>query len=532
MRYVIIEIPKDSANLINSLGYGRIKCFVSNKMCENISGIPIVPFKDLQDVANGNIVVISDYSKREKYEYKLKTLGIKKYCTLNQPSYILFGAGVVGVSALSLLGKERVHCFLDNNKGGNTVLGKPVISFDQLPALLDEHKVMITSTMYSGEMREQLEQYKVNNYMFLSNILPHYYLYKKTCFMHYHEILSNYNIAKYNKIVIYGTNDLIQELICEIGFQNNIDNIIGIIDHTGKEKINEIMGIPLGTLEAFEEEIDCLILNIARMEDDGLRDKWEIAAPSFEVVDIFDIDKFISAFNHPELKRYKNKHKGQRAFLIGNGPSLRMEDLDTLQEHGEICFGVNAIYRAYDRTKWRATYYCIGDSDAMINCGDEVDQLHGEDVFYGDNFHLIRNVEQKKNRQYVHITCDAFDQNKPGFSSDITKASITGYCTTMYDMVIQIAAYMGFAELYLIGNDFSYIERVTDVRNHFIADYYNEIEIKNLKRYVTQKTIDRGIRSFEKAEEYSRAHGFRIYNATRGGALEVFERVDFDSLFE
>ena len=38
--------------------------------------------------------------------------------------------------------------------------------------------------------------------------------------------------------------------------------------------------------------------------------------------------------------------------------------------------------------------------------------------------------------------------------------------------------------------------------------------------------------AFEFAEEYSKEHGFRIYNATRGGALEAFERVDFDSLFK
>ena len=37
--------------------------------------------------------------------------------------------------------------------------------------------------------------------------------------------------------------------------------------------------------------------------------------------------------------------------------------------------------------------------------------------------------------------------------------------------------------------------------------------------------------AYEAAEEFSRELGFRIYNATRGGKLEVFERVDFDSLF-
>ena len=41
----------------------------------------------------------------------------------------------------------------------------------------------------------------------------------------------------------------------------------------------------------------------------------------------------------------------------------------------------------------------------------------------------------------------------------------------------------------------------------------------------------RMISDFHCAENYSRNHNFRIYNATRGGKLEMFERVEFDSLF-
>ena len=37
-------------------------------------------------------------------------------------------------------------------------------------------------------------------------------------------------------------------------------------------------------------------------------------------------------------------------------------------------------------------------------------------------------------------------------------------------------------------------------------------------------------RAYISAEKYSREHGFRIFNATRGGKLEVFERVNFDTI--
>lgn len=43
--------------------------------------------------------------------------------------------------------------------------------------------------------------------------------------------------------------------------------------------------------------------------------------------------------------------------------------------------------------------------------------------------------------------------------------------------------------------------------------------------------LDFATMTFEKAREYADGHGIKIYNATRGGKLEVFERVNFDKLF-
>ena len=40
------------------------------------------------------------------------------------------------------------------------------------------------------------------------------------------------------------------------------------------------------------------------------------------------------------------------------------------------------------------------------------------------------------------------------------------------------------------------------------------------------------LKVFEIAEKVTKQRGVRILNATRGGNVEAFERVDFDSLFE
>ncbi len=54
---------------------------------------------------------------------------------------------------------------------------------------------------------------------------------------------------------------------------------------------------------------------------------------------------------------------GTRAFIVGNGKSLKPDQLNMLQSHKEICFGVNRIHLIYDKTKWRPTYWTLTDLD-------------------------------------------------------------------------------------------------------------------------------------------------------------------------
>ena len=66
-----------------------------------------------------------------------------------------------------------------------------------------------------------------------------------------------------------------------------------------------------------------------------------------------------ASLNYQKLAALKDKHQGKRAFIIGNGSSLRISDLDRLT--GEITFACNKIYLAFDQTQWRPTYYVAGD---------------------------------------------------------------------------------------------------------------------------------------------------------------------------
>ena len=103
----------------------------------------------------------------------------------------------------------------------------------------------------------------------------------------------------------------------------------------------------------------------------------------------------------------------------------------------------------------------------------------------------------------------------------------SGGCVT-YSM-IQSAACIGYNEIYLIGVDFIYPSMVyhdgTVKENNVDGHFYDDGKPFSAH-------YDRMISGFMCAKQYAESHNIKIYNATRGGALEVFERVALDELLE
>ena len=145
----------------------------------------------------------------------------------------------------------------------------------------------------------------------------------------------------------------------------------------------------------------------------------------------------------------------------------------------------------------------------------------------------------KKTPNTHFFNCDlSFYQAKdpvPNFSTDFAKVAYAGQSVTM--MQLQLAYYLGFTAVYLIGMDFSYaipqsaeingatIISADDDPNHFHPDYFGKG-----KKWHDPK-LDRVLMNYKKCKEAFEADGRKIYNATIGGKLELFERVDYGSLF-
>lgn len=238
--------------------------------------------------------------------------------------------------------------------------------------------------------------------------------------------------------------------------------------------------------------------------------------------------------NSLRLGRLKDIHRGERCFLVGNGPSLTGEDLNLLQE--EYTFGTNMVYKIFDDTDWRPTFHCVSDTIYASKLGLELSQKVKAPLFTTER--TYRRMKLKPvNTTYVHTLQS--ERYK-------VRGNIQAYCmvkATVLSLAAEIAFHMGFTEIYLIGVDCT---NPHTKGGHFTENYttkevaetdINRIKTRmNTKSLTTQQIgehiIDRSMEVYSLLDEYARKHGIRIYNATRGGNLEIFPRVKLEEVLK
>lgn len=243
-------------------------------------------------------------------------------------------------------------------------------------------------------------------------------------------------------------------------------------------------------------------------------------------------DRYLRSPDSWYLKTLKGIHDGKRCFIIGNGPSLRASDLDKLKE--EYTFAANRIFEIFDETEWRPSFYLAVDPDFLK---ENLEKLTSYDLD-----HLFLAINEKKMTGYpvnkvtrIYFTDIIFKIYKPPIwndltsyvSMDISNHFSNGYTVTF--QALQLAIYMGFTEIYLLGVDFNY-SVIYDAegkvhRDESVTDYFNgKTYPSSLQNYASN------LQAYYAAREYCVNHNIRIMNATRGGKLEVFDRTTLEEI--
>ena len=418
--------------------------------------------------------------------------------------FVIWGAGTMGKRLFNLLTSDKVSAFIDIDeiKRGKKLFDKPIVDFKTYKESYHSDTIIISIMQYK-EVEEFLKNQNFYNYLIFDGTEKHYFEFVK-------KFLSKYNSK--DKIGVYGINllgMLILDHLQEKGFQNIV--IVG----EEKSKNN-----PYAHKFHFWQANEKLDYIVVTNED---YKKIAVSHRNVKIDDLSDCSSKMPEYHNPNLKKFKDIHLGERCFIVGNGPSLTYKDLECLHQHNEIAFGVNRVYRAFPDLNWRPNYFCMSDNFGLKSYGDDVKKLDLPCFFISNDYQKFwENFSDERFYQFYRIR--RFEKNTlPPFSEDVSKG-VYGLATVTYDC-LQIAVYMGFKEIYLIGVDSNYANSQYDVKNHFIENYYDPG--MKVNSFVTYSAF----LAYQSARHYAERHGIKIYNATRGGKLEVFERVDFDSIF-
>jgi hypothetical protein len=241
-------------------------------------------------------------------------------------------------------------------------------------------------------------------------------------------------------------------------------------------------------------------------------------------------------------EKLRGRHAGTRCFVIGNGPSLKKQDLAPLAD--EVTFVMNAFWKhPILETGWQPSYFCFADA-VCYDGTDAVKQFFksvrerapaAEHLFPVEGKPVVER-DALLPLQSTHFF--AFQGQAIGFSVantfDLTRPVPFPFSTAQ--LAIMAAMFMGCSPIYLMGLDHDWLAH-RGVDTHFFSgrslenhptatgelNYSYESEIEAMRKLW---------KGYRKLSEFADAHGLKIFNATAGGFLDVFERVKYESVFD
>jgi hypothetical protein len=240
-----------------------------------------------------------------------------------------------------------------------------------------------------------------------------------------------------------------------------------------------------------------------------------------------------AAYWHPwrresirRLAAFKNIHKGQRAFIIGNGPSLKQTDLTKLKN--EFTFGMNRIYLLFPELGFSSTYFCSINDLVIEQFNDDILALPmPKFLAWRSHRHFNPQLPINQLPTFVYTTYTG-----PRFAHDVRGRVWEG--ATVTNLALQLAFHMGFEKVILIGVDHNFTSKGEankivisqgDDPNHVSPNYFG----KGIRWQLPD--LDTSEIGYALARDAYQKAGREVLDATVGGKLTIFPKADYNSLF-
>lgn len=404
--------------------------------------------------------------------------------------FIIYGAGNRGKRLTNYLGEDKIEAYIDSDeeKRKNRYCNKAVIDLSEYKKKYND-SFIIVSCFYDNTIGAMLEKNGIYQYTYLTDMPSEFIGYGDFSYEHVFERVFD------KKEVVY-FKDINALTLLALDYCNTYDKkFIFVINRDDAKSKWLKLYYPETTIISLNE-----VGNIDRFSDN----------------EISDFSKFAGEYYfNKEIFKLKNKYESKKCFIVATGPSLQVQDLLVLNQQKIFTFGVNGVLKL--KEQWEPNAFVAIDADFL--------EKNKKDIIENNSMYkFISDV----NTFYVNeLLCDYYQLHcitsplsvMPNIPEDIENKINAGVTVTF--VALQIAMYMGFKEIYLLGVDCNYLKG--SKQNYFFKD---EV-IDNKDHNVYSMILD-----YQAVRKYAEKNGIKIFNATRGGALEVFPRVDFDSLFE
>jgi hypothetical protein len=227
-------------------------------------------------------------------------------------------------------------------------------------------------------------------------------------------------------------------------------------------------------------------------------------------------------------KEWKNRYKNQKVFVVANGPSLKSIDSNIFA--GEKAITMNSFEKCVWKDKVEIVAHCLGEpanSDSWME-NSFLDSINGiESHSYWMHFSSkdkLKYTAQKKDKIYY-----VFPSIESGIylSKHINlHQSSLSYQTTA-QLAIQVAIYMGFSEIVLVGFDHDWLAS-PDYSKHFYSDKKDEADSLGKMSYIDIiEFMCRMWKIYYKLKYIAVYNAIKIYNITPNSYLDVFEHQEY-----
>lgn len=248
-------------------------------------------------------------------------------------------------------------------------------------------------------------------------------------------------------------------------------------------------------------------------------------------------------------KKKFNIHKGERCFIAGTGASINSQNLLPLKD--EIVISLSKFYYHKDYENIKPKYqihsgFCLHpdvDYKTAIASWDEMNEkVLSEIIFlnYGDREFITTNkLLSKINNRVRYYYSNKTVTNEGITSIDMSHGIYHFPCISI--LGIQIAIYLGFKEIYLLGLDHDWILKMFEkLPPHFYDESLDPLSSEGQSHWDIPINTDfnETINSYHEMwyyynsiKKYAKDNDISIINCTNGGLLDVFPRMKFENLF-